>query len=309
LFLSRFGSVFDAKCDLLVLPCNSRGGVSVTVRKELLNYGMPFPSKTLGWAKCEFVPTNANYPKADFLVFAAAVDAADNESDLQAVGECLDSVVEFAVKNDCTRVNLPPLGTGAGGIAIEDLTMFYRHRLTHLEGTFTLFLPPSRASASRPSLVETTAEPQHNTAPLRVFISYARKNPVVAAWTRELALRLRALGIDARLDVFHLRPGMDLPQWMTNELLKAEKVLIVCDDVLAQKADLRLAGVGWETMLIQGDLLTQGTLSTKYIPISFDDSDRVIPQYLKSRLFLCRSEVDRDHMALLDALKHLPSKD
>jgi hypothetical protein len=307
LFLSRIGSVFDTKCDLLVLPCNSRGGVSVSVRRELLNHDLDFPGPTLGWGKCRFLDTNAKYPKADFLAFAAAVDAADNDSDLQAVGSCLDAIVDFASLNDCTKVNLPPLGTGAGGIALDELTSFFRHRLSDLRGTFTLFVPKSRADPTQPKGLEMdSTEFTSNRTPIRVFISYARKDRVVAAWTRELAILLKSLGVDARLDAFHLRAGMDLPQWMTNELLKADKVIIVCDQVLAEKADSRLAGVGWETMLIQGDMLSRGTLTTKYIPISFNDSEEVIPQYLRSKLFLCRSEIDQDHMVLLEALKHAP---
>jgi hypothetical protein len=47
---------------------------------------------------------------------------------------------------------------------------------------------------------------------------------------------------------------MDLQQWMSNELSMADKVLVVCDEVYKRKADGRLGGVGWETMIIQGDI-------------------------------------------------------
>ena len=88
------------------------------------------------------------------------------------------------------------------------------------------------------------------------------------AWVVQLACRLRENGVDARLDHFHLKPGMDVPQWMTNELIKARRVLLVCDVHYAEKADMRKAGVGWETMIIQGDMLVQGEQNSKYIVIS-----------------------------------------
>ena len=35
------GSVFDSKCDLLVVPCNNYGGITSFVRKELLANNIP----------------------------------------------------------------------------------------------------------------------------------------------------------------------------------------------------------------------------------------------------------------------------
>lgn len=57
---------------------------------------------------------------------------------------------------------------------------------------------------------------------------------------------------------------MDLPQWMTNELALADKVIVVCDETYTLKADGRLGGVGWETMIIQGNVLSLPPESTKY---------------------------------------------
>jgi hypothetical protein len=71
-------------------------------------------------------------------------------------------------------------------------------------------------------------------------------------WVKELALFLIDNGIQARLDRFHLRRGMDLPQWMCNELQMADKVIIVCDETYKQKADGRLGGVGWVELTRSG---------------------------------------------------------
>lgn len=95
---------------------------------------------------------------------------------------------------------------------------------------------------------------------------------------------------------------MDLPQWMTNEVVKASKVLLVCDTNYAEKANTRNAGVGWETMIIQGDILSQGTTSTKYIPIAFSGDAAEIPIYLRTKLWLSRQEVESSIESLVRSI-------
>jgi hypothetical protein len=47
---------------------------------------------------------------------------------------------------------------------------------------------------------------------------------------------------------------------MCNEIALADRVQIVSNDQYAERADGRLGGVGWEIMLISGDLLTRSAL-------------------------------------------------
>lgn len=102
--------------------------------------------------------------------------------------------------------------------------------------------------------------------------------------------------------MFHLRPGQDLPQWMTNELIMADKVLLICDKYYAEKADNRKGGVGWETMVIQGDMLSRQE-QNKYIAILKDPNiDQSLPIYVKSRYALNWSAgkiTDKDFNKLL----------
>lgn len=118
---------------------------------------------------------------------------------------------------------------------------------------------------------------------IRVFISYTRTSVEHQNWVKEIAAFLRGNGIDARLDVWYLRPGMDLPQWMSNELDLADRVLIVCNKEYSDRADGRIGGVGWEIRLVQGDLLqTQQANPKKYIPIICDGfEDDAIPKFLQ----------------------------
>jgi hypothetical protein len=77
---------------------------------------------------------------------------------------------------------------------------------------------------------------------------------------------------------------MDLPQWMCNELSLAHKVIIICDENYKQKADRRLGGVGWETMVIQGDIANLPPDSTKYqVIVRAEDMNSGLPLYLKTR--------------------------
>src|SRR5699024_2164961 len=106
-------------------------------------------------------------------------------------------------------------------------------------------------------------------------------------------------------DMFHLKPGQDLPQWMTNELIMADKVLLICDKYYAEKADNRKGGVGWETMIIQGDMLSRLD-QNKYIAILRDaDIDQSLPIYVKSRYALNWADKDGDETEFNERLLYL----
>jgi hypothetical protein len=103
-------------------------------------------------------------------------------------------------------------------------------------------------------------------------------------WVVELALYLIDKGMQARLDKFHLRRGMDLPQWMCNELALANRVIIISNEAYKAKADGRQRGVGWETMIIQGDLLACPPDSTKYqVIVRAESLEAGLPFYLRTR--------------------------
>lgn len=92
-----------------------------------------------------------------------------------------------------------------------------------------------------------------------------------------------------------------MAQWMTNELLMADKVILICDRYYAKKADSRKGGVGWETMIIQGDMMNAS--SDKYIFIVREENiDDGIPMYAKTKYSLQWNEQevsDEDFKELL----------
>jgi hypothetical protein len=77
---------------------------------------------------------------------------------------------------------------------------------------------------------------------------------------------------------------MDLPQWMCNELALADRVVIISNEGYKAKADGRIGGVGWETMIIQGDIAALPADNTKYQVIVRSESlTDGLPLYLKTR--------------------------
>ena len=77
---------------------------------------------------------------------------------------------------------------------------------------------------------------------------------------------------------------MDLPQWMCNELTLANRVIIISNEAYKAKADGRQGGVGWETMIIQGDLAKLPPDCTKYqVIVRAELLEDGLPLYLRTR--------------------------
>jgi len=295
------GSIFDEKCDLLILPCDSNGGVTSWVESEIRSNSLPFPSGPISYEKVRFMESGPSYVKSNFLGYAASVDGRTIRSSTNAIRSISNEILQYCKDTDCSIVNLPLLGCGAGKLNPTDVLNIYAEVFGKSAVTFNVYVPDKRIKDSLSEFIEqeqtlSTQEDEHP----RVFISYSWKDESVKSWVYDLANRLCQNGVDARLDRFHLRPGMDLPQWMTNELLKASKVLLICDSHYAEKADMRKAGVGWETMIIQGDMMLQGELNSKYIAISYGDFEKNTPIYMKSKLAMRKEQVDEDIDKLLE---------
>jgi len=207
------GSVFDDKCDLLVLPGDSGGGITQWVRSEIENNNLPYPSTKIPFGKVLFLPTNARYPKADFIAYAASVDARTITSSGAAIASILSDIVQYCKDNDCSIANLPILGTGAGGLNPGDVLDLYKKVLSNEAVQYNAYVP-DRSTAKIYLSWNAAAEASQRLIEEhpRVFISYSWKDESVKSWALELAHKLCANGVDARLDRFHLRPGMDLPQ-------------------------------------------------------------------------------------------------
>lgn len=98
------------------------------------------------------------------------------------------------------------------------------------------------------------------------FISYSWDSDEHKGWVRDLAARLRAMGIEVTLDQWHLVPGDQLPQFMESAVRSSDFVLVVCTPRYKARSDNRTGGVGYE-----GDIMTAEVMSSrnqrKFIPI------------------------------------------
>jgi hypothetical protein len=93
----------------------------------------------------------------------------------------------------------------------------------------------------------------------KVFISYAWTSPEHIAWVVALASELTENGVDVVLDKWHLREGHDADAFMEGMVTdpSVTKVVMVCDEVYAAKANKRAGGVGTEAQIISPKLYAQ----------------------------------------------------
>ena len=100
---------------------------------------------------------------------------------------------------------------------------------------------------------------------------------------------MRHDGVDVKLDVWDLKDGQDkyayMEQCVTNPQI--DKVLILSDQVYAEKADNRRGGVGDETTIISAEVYGN-VEQQKFIPVVMqrdEEGKEFLPTYLKSRIF------------------------
>lgn len=292
------GSIFDFKCDLLIVPCNSSGNVTPPIYKYLHEKDLPTKIGHIPFGRIHF--REVKYEYASTIGYAASADVEKIITTCHEISRIAESIVKYSTENQILRVNVPLLGSGAGCMAPLDSFYALQENFGVQEDiTFNVFCLTQeifKEISANAKIVSGDLTKMHP----RVFISYTGIDKENALWVKALARALRANGVDARIDVFHLKPGFDLPQWMTNEVIMADKVLLICEKYYIEKSDFLKGGVGWETMIIQGDMLAQGNNRNKYIAIMREDEfEKGTPIYLRSKYAFNWSnsnEIDDDRL-------------
>jgi hypothetical protein len=287
---------------MIALPCSTEGTVTGPVERRLEQFSLPHPGPmTLG--QVEIRPLDDGDQLAQYVALACSVDRFS--SNLEAIARIGEALGTASCELDAVEsVSAPLLGTGAGGMAAADVVAALREgfvKTSSPHAVLSMFVLDAEdyEQLAHVFVEETGAGEAHATSSgspqPRVFISHTALSPARQDWLEELYRFLRRNGVNARLDSRSLRPGMDLVQWMCNELEQAHRVLLICDDRYSDRADGRHGGVGWETMLIQGDLYAAmyGESSgseysgSKYVPIVLtEDPEQGRPTYLKTKLVL-----------------------
>ncbi len=296
------GSIFDSKCDLVIIPCDSIGGVTRSISKELMLNDIPYPHNKMEAGDVHYIQYTGGFANASMLGYAASVDAETVQSSAPVLRSIMKNIKQCCQYHSLQKVNIPLLGTGAGGLSAKVSYEIMKEEFGS-DRNILLCIYVLTNSIYNELFDESALLRERNTIRNpRVFISYTGIDIENRNWVKDFACRLRQCGVNARIDIFHLKPGQDLPQWMTNELLMADKVLLICDKYYAEKADDRKGGVGWETMIIQGDMLSKPD-QNKYIAIQREkDINKSLPIYVKSKYALNwtdDSQMDKDFDELL----------
>jgi len=285
----RLGNLFDGPSDLIVLPCNTRGGVTQFVVNSLNDHDLPWPG-AMPLGSVEIMPLAGAENIAQYVAFAASVQDGIT-TPISALEQIGGELGRFAAKESAVReIAAPLLGAGAGGLQSEKVVQGLRRGFVCTgpgEATLTVHILHrpvyDRIRRDSEGHSKTNQLEDAETNRRRAFFSYTDSEGN-GQWVVTVATYLRDNGIDARIDKWHLRHGMELPQWMCNELELADKVVIVSDEAYARKADGHVGGVGWETRVIQGDMLSLPVQSTKYIVIvRGGDFEKSVPKYLKAK--------------------------
>lgn len=302
----KLGNLFDGPADVIVLPCSTGGTVTGFVAHSLSHYSLPHPMAGMQLGTVEILPFDGGENIAQFVAFAASVKS--NTSSLDAIESIAGQLGRFTKEDSSARViSVPLLGTGYGGLRDDAVIASLKKGFegaAHEDATLVVHVLHKdifdRLRGNRNAIAGKSKEA------IRVFISHTSNTDTNVEWVKELALFLIDNGIQARLDRFHLRRGMDLPQWMCNELALAQKVIIVCDEIYKQKADGRLGGVGWETMIIQGDVANLPPDSTKYqVVVRAEDIQQGLPMYLKTKFAFHARPSDKSNSFQKELLREL----
>jgi hypothetical protein len=126
----------------------------------------------------------------------------------------------------------------------------------------------------------------------KVFISYSHDNEQHKAWVIKLSTDLRARGVDANLDIWDLQPGQDIVRFMEDAISQSDRVLLVCSSQYVEKANKGTGGVGYERLIVTGELI--GNIDTKkFIPILRNNTSAVkTPTFMGPRYYLDFSQDD-----------------
>lgn len=292
------GSIFDQKCDLVIIPCNNYGGITSSVENDLVAYGLPTSIKISHPGQVVFENCPKHFTLSSVIGYSASVDISrfiHNQSNQDLLHDICRQIIDYCRGNSLRFVNIPLLGAGAGKLSYQE--SFDTIRKYFAEEQYI----KANIYAHSQNVYNMLAESDRQTAEAaefhpRVFISYTGYDADNQKWVKNLCIKLRQNGVDARCDFFHLKLGQDLPQWMTNEIELADKVLLVCDKYYLSKINPNRGGVGWETMIIQGGMLMNQE-NNKFICLMREENAELsLPKYMRTKYSLdCyHDEIEED---------------
>lgn len=138
------------------------------------------------------------------------------------------------------------------------------------------------------------------------FVSYSWDTEAHRAWVRNFSAELIRNGVNILLDQWDLKPGMNLLKYMEESIIKSDFVLLICTPLYAQKANARKDGVGWENIIISGEMFNNASKATKFIPIlRTGTKEDAIANYLSGKIYIDFVIDDLFHESMEKLLRHL----
>ena len=115
-----FGSIFDKKCDIIVVPCNNIGGMTGKIREDLIARGI-YNIPSIGMpGNIAFSKSKIDFNYAITIGFAASVDCFKGKTDIEFLHNICRELILYCKLNSLSIINIPLLGTGAGGVSAEE---------------------------------------------------------------------------------------------------------------------------------------------------------------------------------------------
>lgn len=146
----------------------------------------------------------------------------------------------------------------------------------------------------------------------KVFISYSHDDQDHKRWVAEFASALRNKGVEVHFDQWDLGPGDDIAMYMEQSVRGADRVLMICTEQYVHKADGGKGGVGFEAMIVTGELVRDlGT--SKFIPILRQTAgNNLLPISLSTRFYVDLGKPDKyeeQFETLLRELHKMPAEE
>lgn len=142
------------------------------------------------------------------------------------------------------------------------------------------------------------------------FISYAQQDGSVDVrpHARAFADRLVGDGVDAMVDLYLTVPPSSWRHWMHGQITSSEFVVVLCTASYKEKAEgPQSGGVGWESMIITGDIYDDlQAAGTKFLPVTLDGDRSNVPYYLRGTTAFDLSDPE-SYLALLRVLFKVPA--
>lgn len=223
--------------------------------------------------------------------------------------------------------------------AIEEKYAQLLGKLAPMRGRRVFFHTGVDANVYLPSLVRAFEADGRTGAPAvgraeeislkpRVYISYSWRTSGMKSRAFELAERLRAAGIDARLDLYYaesrhgfLPPrkhaGDDRPPWMIwqeEQVVDADRVLLLCTPEYFESVEFpndpdgKRSGAWFDVHFMEQNLRSGRVGDEKFIPAgfgSFDQTARFVPRFIEGATFYDLTAKPREGFGFDDLVRRL----